>query len=413
MFENSNNKIKSVKARQILDSRGNPTVETEILTAAGRFIGAVPSGASTGAHEACELRDGDANRFGGAGVLTAVGAVNDVIASKIVGTDARDQKKIDDLMIGLDGTQNKSKLGANAICSVSMAVAKAGAGKDFVWRHVADLAQNEKPGLPKAGFNIINGGAHAGNELDVQEFMVVPQFEKFSENLRTASEVYHRLKSILGKKFGKPATNLGDEGGFAPSLKTPEEALSLIMEAISSSGNAKDNTKIIMDVASTQFFDNGTYKMHLGEFGAAQLADYYKKLAAQFPIIGFEDPFAEDDWGAWTAFKPEGVLVIGDDLLVTNPGRIKEAREKNACNAMILKINQIGSVSEGMEAARLAKSFGWKIVVSHRSGETNDDFIADFAVGIGAEFIKSGAPARGERLAKYNRLVRIEEELKL
>jgi enolase len=308
----------------------------------------------------------------------------------------------------LDGSANKSKLGANAICSVSMAVAKAGAGRGRVWRHIADLAQNPTPSLPKPCFNIINGGAHAGNELDVQEFMIVPQGDKFSDNLRAAAEVYHRLKKVLSGKFGKPATNLGDEGGFAPDLKTPEEALALIMEAVGT-----DKIKIIMDVASTQFFDNGGYKMHIGNFSPEQLGELYKKLAAQFPIIGFEDPFAEDDWEAWTLFKPEGAIVIGDDLLVTNPMRIKEAQEKKACNAMILKLNQIGTVSEGLEAARLAKSYGWKIVVSHRSGETNDDFIADFAVGIGAEFIKSGAPARGERLAKYNRLAKIEEELKL
>lgn len=406
MFSGPNTKIKSVFAREILDSRGNPTVETEIISGDGRFVAAVASGASTGAHEACELRDGDESRFAGKGVLKAVENVNNIIAPKLIGMDARDQKKIDGIMVALDGTDNKSKLGANAICSVSMAAAKAGAGNDFVWQHIAELAENQKPSLPKPCFNIINGGAHAGNALDVQEFMAVPQGEKFVDNLRAAAEVYHRLKSALAKKYGKPATNLGDEGGFAPDLKTPEEALGLIMEAA-----GPDNIKIIMDVASTQFFESGKYKMHIGEFEAVQLGEFYKKLAGLFPIIGFEDPFAEDDWPAWAAFKPGGAIVIGDDLLVTNPKRIAEAESKEACNAMILKLNQIGTVTEGLEAARLAKSYEWKIVVSHRSGETNDDFIADFVVGIGAEYIKSGAPARGERLAKYNRLAMIESEL--
>lgn len=406
MFGNSNTKIKAVKAREILDSRGNPTVEAEVITNGGKFIAAVASGASTGAHEAYELRDGDEERFGGKGVMKAVDNVNNIIAPKLVGMDTCNQGKIDDIMIELDGTENKLKLGANAICSVSMAVAKAGAQNDPVWRHIAGLAKNKKPGLPRPCFNIINGGAHAGNELDVQEFMIVPQEEKFEDNLRMAAEIYHCLKLILIKKYGKLSVNLGDEGGFAPDLKTSEEALGLIMEAA-----GKQDLKIIMDVASTQFFNDGKYRMHIGEFDAAALAGYYKDLAGKFPIVGFEDPFAEDDWGAWAAFRPEGIIVIGDDLLVTNPGRIKEAQDKKACNAMILKLNQIGTVSEGLAAASLAKSFGWKIVVSHRSGETNDDFIADFAVGIGSDFIKSGAPARGERLAKYNRLARIEEEI--
>jgi len=323
MFGSSNTKIKQVLAREILDSRGNPTVETEIITGDGKFTAAVASGASTGAHEACELRDGDEKRYGGRGVLKAVDNVNNVIAPKIIGMAAVEQKGIDEIMIALDGTGNKSKLGANAICSVSIAVAKAGSGKQPVWRHIADLAQNQKLALPKPCFNIINGGAHAGNALDVQEFMIVPQADKFSDNLRTAAEIYHRLKSVLAEKYGKPATNLGDEGGFAPDLKTPAEVLSLITETA-----GLNNIKIIMDVASTQFFKDGKYKMHIGEFTAAALGEFYKKLASQFPIVGFEDPFAEDDWAAWAAFKPEGAIVIGDDLLVTNPKRIAEAKEK-------------------------------------------------------------------------------------
>lgn len=401
-----------MRAREILDSRGNPTVEVEIIIGAGSFVAGVPSGASAGVHEAVELRDGDQARFVGKGVLKAVANVNSVINPQLVGMDVRDQAKIDKAMRDIDQTPNKGRLGANAICGVSLAVCRAAAAsqKLALYRHIAKLADTKEIRLPKAGFNIINGGTHAGGNLDVQEFMISPQGERFGDNLRAASEIYHQLKTILGQKYGKSSTNIGDEGGFAPPIDSPQAALECLGEAIAVV-QPQMPVKYILDVASSQFFNSGKYNMHIGSFSAAQLADFYTQLLAKFPqIIGLEDPFAEDDWTGWQNFKFSG-MIIGDDLLVTNPLRIEEAHGKKACNAMILKINQIGTVSEALEAARLARSFGWKIIVSHRSGETNDDFIADFAVGIAADFIKTGAPCRGERLAKYNRLVKIEEEI--
>jgi enolase len=410
MFRKNPTKIKKVKGREILDSRGNPTVEVLIETEGIWVSAAVPSGASTGSNEAVELRDGG-ERYHGKGVMRAVKNINEFIAPALVGKDAKNQKEIDDLMIGLDGTDNKGKLGANAMCGVSLATARAAAvaQNQPLYYYIAGLARNPAIKLPKAGFNIINGGAHAGSELDVQEFMLVPQSAKFSDNLRVASEIYHELKSLLMKKYGRLSGNLGDEGGFAPSISAADEALGLIMEAATNRKYA-DQVKIVLDVAATQFYKDNSYQMKIGNFSGAALGDYYKQLIAKYPIEGIEDPFAEADYPSWSAFKPE-VIVIGDDLLVTNPKMMKIAKEKEACNAMILKINQIGTISESLEAAKLARSYGWKIMVSHRSGETNDDFIADFACGIGADYIKTGAPARGERLAKYNRLAKIEEEL--
>ncbi|MFA6376449.1 MAG: phosphopyruvate hydratase [Candidatus Paceibacterota bacterium] len=413
MFSNKY-KIKSVHAREILDSRGNPTLEATVVTSVGTFVAGVPSGASAGIHEAVELRDNDQSRYGGKGVLKAAANVNSLINPALVGMDCRDQAKIDKAMRDIDQTPNKGRLGANAICGVSLAVCRAAAGGQNLplYRYIAKIANTKEKEikLPKAGFNIINGGAHAGGNLDVQELMISPQGDKFSDNLRAASEIYHQLRSVLAQKYGKSSVNIGDEGGFAPPVDTPKEALECLNQAIVAVQPPMP-VKYILDVASSQFFNSGKYNMHIGSFGGAQLADFYTQLLSQFPqIIGLEDPFAEDDWVSWQNFKFSGML-IGDDLLVTNPFRIKEAHEKKACNAMILKINQISTVSEALEAAHLAKSYGWKVIVSHRSGETNDDFIADFAVGIAADFIKSGAPARGERLAKYNRLVKIEEEL--
>jgi enolase len=411
MFSNQT-KIKSVKAREILDSRGNPTLEVCVAIGNGIYCAGVPSGASTGKNEAVELRDGDMARYGGKGVLKAVENVNLEISSRLAGMDAGDQFAVDKSMRDLDQTPNKSRLGANAMCGVSLAVARAAAaGQNLpLYRYVAKLSGVEKLFLPKGCFNVINGGAHAGNDLDVQEFMIVPQAESFRDNLRIASEVYHRLKADLIGKYGKSSANLGDEGGFAPPMKAPREALECLVAAIGAVG-PKVPVKFILDIASSQFYNSENYKINIGSFNRHSLAGLYTELIWEFPqLMGFEDPFAEDDWGGWQGFAFSG-LIIGDDLLVTNPERIKEAHEKKACNAMILKINQIGTVSEALEAAALAKSYGWKIIVSHRSGETNDDFIADFAVGINADYIKSGAPARGERLAKYNRLAKIEEEL--
>jgi len=411
MLGQSLTKIKSVRAREILDSRGNPTLEVCLTTVGGVFCAGVPSGASTGQHEAVELRDRDQSRFGGKGVLKAAANVNGVINPQIIGMDVCDQETIDKKMIEIDQTPNKSRLGANATCGVSLACARAAAAsqKISLYKHIAKLANNKKIGLPKACFNVINGGAHAGNNLDVQEFMIVPQSDKFCDNLRIASEIYHRLKKDLIQKYDKSSANLGDEGGFAPAIETPKEALDQLSAAVATLVLSAP-VEFVLDVAASQFFNNGRYNMHIGGFDSNGLAQFYSSLISQFPIIGLEDPFAEDDWSGWQNFKFTG-MVIADDLTVTNPERIKEANEKKACNAMIAKINQIGTVTEAIQAVKLAKSYGWKIIVSHRSGETNDDFIADFAVGIDADFIKSGAPARGERVAKYNRLAKIEEEL--
>ncbi len=405
-------KIRSVKAREILDSRGNPTLEVCLAAGAGEFCAGVPSGASTGAYEAAELRDGDQNRYGGLGVLRAVANVNSIINPELIGMDCREQEEIDQKMREIDATPDKSRLGANAMCGVSLAVCRAAAvGKKIpLYSYVAKLAKNKKVSLPKPCFNVVNGGAHAGNDLDFQEFMICPLGENFGDNLRAASEIYHQLKKDLIQKYGKSSANLGDEGGFAPPIKIPKEALDCLCSAIAIA-QPKMPVKFVIDVASSRFFDNGRYNTAFGGFDAGGLAVFYSGLISRYPqIIGLEDPFAENDWQGWQNFSFTGMM-IGDDLLTTNSRRIKEAEEKNACNAMILKINQIGTVSEALEAAELAKNYGWKIIVSHRSGETNDDFIADFAVGIGADFIKTGAPARGERLSKYNRLAKIEQEI--
>ena len=415
-----NFEIKSIKAREILDSRGNPTIEVELETDFGKFLASVPSGASKGKYEAVELRDGG-KRYHGMGVIIAVKNINEIIGPKLIEKDPTCQKEIDDLMIELDGMENKAKLGANAICGVSMSVCRAGAAAKNLplWKYISTLLIYEINRIPKPCFNVINGGAHAGNELDFQEFMIVPQAPTpnsgggFSENLRIGTEIYHQLKGILSKKYGKLATNLGDEGGFAPPIKFPEEAIELILEAAK---KLNYEIKIILDVAASQFFKNGKYKMKIGVFTREGLMRYYEKLIKNYPILGLEDPFAEDDLEAWQIangkLQMANLLIVGDDLTVTNPRRIKMAKEKETCNSIILKINQIGTVTEALEAAKLAKEFGWKTIVSHRSGETNDDFISDLAVGIGADFIKTGAPARGERIAKYNRLLKIEEEIK-
>lgn len=397
-------KIKSIEAREILDSRGNPTVEVVLKTERVTAISSVPSGASTGSHEAVELRDGG-ERYRGKGVLKAVTNVNEVIAPALRDRDILDQKGIDDLMVKLDGTENKSRLGANAILPVSMAVCRAGATSidTPLYRYISRLGATEI-GLPTPSFNVINGGAHAGNELVFQEFMILLSGKNFEERLRMASDKYHDLKEKIEEKYSQSATNVGDEGGFAPPIEKPEDALDLI---------SKD-TSIALDVAADGFFKKDGYDAGFRFFSKKELLDYYLELIERYPIISIEDPFAEDEWESWrelTSMVPAGFLIIGDDLLATNPERIRRAGESGACNAMILKLNQVGTVSEGIEAARLAGDFDWKIMVSHRSGETTDDFIADFSVGIGSDYIKSGAPARGERVAKYNRLLQIEKEL--
>jgi len=414
-----NYQIKSIKSREILDSRGDPTVEVELETPSGIFFGSAPSGASRGKEEAVEIRDGG-KRYFGKGVKTAVRNINEKISNLLKGQDVFQQEEIDKLMINLDGTKDKSLLGANTMCAVSMAVSRAGASLkrmplyQYIREHIFLKGNKNSLSLPQPCFNIVNGGVHAGNDLDFQEFMIVPQEKSFSENLRIASEIYHQLKEILSLKYGNLSTNVGDEGGFAPPLSSPDETIELILKS-SQKLNYEKKIKLILDVAASQFFKDGKYKTRFGIFTRDGLMRYYQNLISKYPILGLEDPFAQDDWQGFEEMIKEfgnKILIIGDDLTVTNPERIKLAYKKNACNALIMKINQIGTVTETVRAGLLAKDFGWEIIVSHRSGETCDDFIADLAVGIEADFIKAGAPARGERVAKYNQLLRIEEGLK-
>jgi enolase len=410
------NRIKKLIAREILDSRGEPTVEVELMTDFGFFRDSAPSGASKGKYEAVEIRDGG-KRYQGKGVLKAVQNVNKIIAKKLKNRDVTHQERIDELLIDLDGTENKSKLGANAILPVSMAVCRAGAAAQNIslYQYISQLfgQKIKRESFPVSCFNIINGGVHAGNDLQVQEFMVVPQAESFSKSLQIGSEIYHILKDVLIKKFGKKATNIGEEGGFAPPLRNTKTALDFLVKAVKLSGYW-NKIEFALDCAATQFADGRSYKFENRRLSASRLLNFYQKLLKNYPIISLEDPFAENDInGFQIAYQEIGanVLIIGDDLLVTNTEKMKKAFEKKLCNGLLLKINQIGTITEALESARLARSFGWKMMVSHRSGETNDDFIADLAVGISADFIKSGAPARGERLAKYNRLLKIEQEL--
>ena len=395
-------KIKSIKAREILDSRGNPTVEVDLVTVDGLFRASVPSGSSTGKHESFELRDEKKKRYQGRGVQKAVQNINKVLAPKLKGMLVTRQDKVDESMIELDGTENKSRLGANAILGVSMAVCRAGAAakKMSLWKWISKLADS-KPGFPKPCFNIINGGKHAGNDLEFQEFMIVPQFNGFSKNLQAGVEIYHVLKELLRKEYGEAAVNLGDEGGFSPSLKFPVQALNLVLIAVKKAGYFR-KVKIAIDIAASEIKPG---KYDLG---------FYSDLIKQYPIISLEDPFSEEDYKGFSSITKKlgkKVIIIGDDFLATNPKRIARAQEEKACNGLLLKLNQIGSVTEALQSFNLAKAFGWKITVSHRSGETLDSFISDLAVGLGADFIKAGAPARGERIAKYNRLLRIEEEI--
>ena len=400
--------IKLIRAREIINSRGEPTVEAEVETEDGVFRASVPSGASKGKYEAVELKDGGSRLFG-QGVLKAVGNIKEIIEPNLKGKDVLNQEKIDQTLIQLDNTKDKSKIGANAILAVSIACCQAGAKAKNIslYKYISQIS-NSTFKLPQPCFNVLNGGAHAGNDLDIQEFMIIPQMESFKENLRIGTEIYQKLKKILEKRFGKSAINLGDEGGFAPPLNKTKQALDLIMEAIKSAGYV-GKVKIGLDCAASEFFKKGKYILESKKLNPEELLNFYESLAKEYPILFFEDPFEQDDWQAWE--KMSNLLVVGDDLTVTNPERIKEAYEKKACKGVILKPNQIGTVTETIEAAKLAKEFKWKIIVSHRSGDTCDDFIADLAVGISADFIKSGAPARGERVAKYNRLLRIEQEI--
>jgi enolase len=407
--------IKRITAREILDSRGNPTVEVTIESAKNKACASVPSGASTGVHEAIELRDGG-RRYGGKGVLKAVKNVNTIIAKKLIGKDPANQELIDHIMLELDGTQNKAKLGANAILAASMACCRLAAKEKQIplYSHIASLFGNKKIILPVPAFNIINGGKHAGNKLDFQEYMLLPVGAKsFSEAMQIGTEVYHELKSLLEKEYGRTAINVGDEGGFAPPLTCIQEPLDFISDAVQNLGYWK-KVAFGIDVASSTFYRNKKYYVEGEELTASDLMEKYIEIIGAYPVHSIEDPFHEEafeDFAKFTRQAGKRVQIVGDDLLCTNPERIRNALVHQSCTALLLKVNQIGTITEAMDAARLAMDNKWKVMVSHRSGETTDSFIADLSAGLATGQIKSGAPCRGERLAKYNQLLRIEEEM--
>ncbi len=441
--------ITRIHAREILDSRGNPTIEVELSTAAGPVRSMVPSGASTGAHEAHELRDKNPARYGGKGVLKAVQNVNKVLAPQMVGQDAAKQQQLDALLCSIDGTPNKSRLGANAILGISLAAccAAALARRTPLYAHIRDCCRmlSKRRGargargadafsMPVPFFNVINGGAHAGNRLAFQEYMIAPVGAKtFAEAVRMGAETYHVLKRLLREQYGRDAVNVGDEGGFAPPLREVEEPLRLLQRAIAGAGYA-GRVMLALDCAASEFYRKKDGKMN-GKMNskmnskmdgkkvyvvdgkgltAGAMLRLYERLVSKYPIISIEDPYDQDDVAAFAALTKRigrKIQIVGDDMLVTNMARMRLAKRSRACNALLLKVNQIGTVTESMEAALLARDYGWNLMVSHRSGETDDTFIADLAVGIASRQIKSGAPCRGERVSKYNRLLRIGEEL--
>jgi enolase len=408
-------KIIKIRAREILDSRSNPTVEADVFTNEGLSRASVPSGASTGKYEALELRDGG-RRYLGKGVLKAVSNVNNIIAKKIIGQDCTKQKEADESMIDLDGTPNKSNLGANAILAVSMAVCKAGALESNLPLHeyIAKLVNSRGATLPVPQMNVINGGMHAGIKNDFQEHMIIPFGAKtFSEALRMCSETYHTLKKNLKEKFGNSAILVGDEGGFVPPLKSVYERLKFMSEAIEELGYAKEFA-LAIDAAASQFYDKGLYNIMEKEYSSAELADFYSDLCGKFRIISVEDGLSEDDWDGWIKLNSGlggKIQIVGDDLLVTNVERIKKAIKLDACNALLMKLNQIGTVTKALDAFKSARKAGWNVIVSHRSGSTEETFFADLVVGLDAGQFKYGAPARSERTCNYNQLLRIEEEL--
>lgn len=407
-------KIISVKGREILDSRGNPTVEVDVRCDDGSFgRAAVPSGASTGEHEALELRDGIKKRYLGKGVQKAVKNVNTVIAPEVLGKEVTSQTNIDNAMIQLDGSKNKSNLGANAILGVSLAVSKAAANSKRLplYRHLGGVSASV---LPVPLMNIINGGAHADNNLDIQEFMVVPLgFDSFSEAIRAGVEVFHNLKATLKKKGY--STSVGDEGGFAPSLRANEEAIECVLEAITRAGyRAGKEISLAVDVASSEFYENGKYVLEDKKLGKDKVVDLYRAWVDKYPIISIEDPMAEDDWEGWqiiTNELGEKVQLVGDDLFVTNTERLSRGIRERVANSILIKVNQIGTLTETLEAIRMASKAGYTYIISHRSGETEDSTIADLAVATSSGQIKTGSASRSDRMAKYNQLLRIEEEL--
>ena len=408
--------IVDVFAREILDSRGNPTVEVEVTLADGsRGRAAVPSGASTGAYEAVELRDNNENRYLGKGVQEAVHNVNEIIAKEIIGFDARDQVFLDKKMIELDGTDNKGKLGANAILGVSLALAKAAAASTdtYLFNYLGGIGAKT---LPVPMMNILNGGEHADNNVDIQEFMIMPVgADSFAEALRMGSEIYHKLKNVLQDRG--LSTGVGDEGGFAPDLASNEEALQVILEAVRKAGyTPKEDIMLAVDAAATELYEDGEYVLPGEgiEMSSKEMVDFYAELADKYPIISIEDGHAEDDWEGWqmmTKRLGDKVQIVGDDLYVTNTKRLKKGIEENSSNSILIKVNQIGTLTETLETIRMASEAGYTSVISHRSGETEDVVISDLVVAMNTGQIKTGAPARSERVAKYNQLLRIEESL--
>jgi enolase len=403
--------IARVHARQILDSRGNPTIEVDVLLDSGAFgRAAVPSGASTGVHEAVELRDGG-DAYGGKGVTQAVGNVNGEIATAVHGLDPADQATVDRTLIELDGTPNKGRLGANAILGVSLATAKAAANEAGV-SLFRFLSEDEGATLPVPMMNVINGGAHAANSIDLQEFMVVPAgAESFADALRIGTEVYHALKKVLGDRG--LATGIGDEGGFAPDLESSEAAIEAVLEAAERAGH-RENIAIALDPATSEVYEDGRYRFEGRDLSSAEMPEFWRGIVERYPVVSIEDGLAEDDWDAWKTLTSElgsTVQLVGDDLFVTNPVRLQQGIERGVGNSILVKVNQIGTLTETIEAVRLAQANGYTAVMSHRSGETEDATIADLAVALGTGQIKTGAPARSDRVAKYNQLLRIEEEL--
>ncbi len=414
-------KIVGIKARQILDSRGNPTVEAEVTTE-NKNMGraAVPSGASTGSREALELRDGDKNFYLGKSVRNAVNNINTVIAKNLIGQDVTNQKALDKIMIEMDGTENKGKLGANAMLAVSMAAARAGALDHNLplYRYLSTVLNAPTPTgkmrLPAPLMNIINGGAHASNNLDIQEFMIVPHMKKsFGENLRAGVEVFHHLKKVLDQEGH--STNVGDEGGFAPNLKSHEEAIEYILKAIEKAGYKPGiDISLSLDAAASEFYETNRYQMQGKNYSSTEMIDYYADIVKKYPVYSIEDGFAENDFQGWINFTQKmgsKIKIVGDDLFVTNPKIFKEGIEKKQANAILIKVNQIGTLTETLETIELGYKHNFISIISHRSGETGDSFIADLAVATGAGHIKTGSASRSDRIEKYNQLLRIEEEL--
>jgi len=408
--------IVAIRSREILDSRGNPTVETEVVTGSSVGRASVPSGASTGTHEAVELRDGDKKRYNGKGVLKAVSNVNRILGPSLKGVDSQNQRWIDKSMIRLDGTSNKGKLGANAILSVSMASARAAANARML-SLFSQLKTARSYSLPVPMMNVLNGGEHAGNELAIQEFLVEPVGARScSEGIRMGTEVYQSLKAVLVSKYGRSAINVGDEGGFAPPLKRTRDALDSVREAVKSAGYGETQIRIGIDAAASTFHDArlDTYRMDGNQLKPRSLEDFYASLKDEYGLLTIEDPFHEEDFDSFASITKRlgrEMKVVGDDVYVTNVKRMRKGIGVKATNSVLIKLNQIGTVSETEEAIKLAREARWNVAVSHRSGETEDPFIAHLATAFGADFIKTGAPARGERVAKYNELLRIEEQL--